>query len=396
MSITINLDSQENMTKAESFTKPLRGVLGGRELITISGEQHVPLTAIYTAWERALMGILLFTVGLPYTFIATVVLVVPPLCTSVAAYFADPVEQSSKEIVITSHEEERSPLKEDEKVKSEKNNVSQQLDEEIKTLSSEDSLMSTYEPDMVLSNSSSEEKIKEVNAEIKKENSSPIMSNQDLIKTPHVKEVRKKLDLTPDDLRAKFILNDNRKGEAISEFGNQFNLELISCKKVINANEFVSLRKALINNLEGATIFVMHDNKKCLAIPVVAREVGEEIDHKAAIFINYNFVLNKSIYAGCQLWQNLSEEASSCSLITISSHVKDESFNIFERLIKNETVEFANWNYKLKVYEEEIQNYSLSGEEEDSLSELEISSGTKTRSIGDEEHIAQSHAFQEL
>lgn len=51
----------------EKFTKPLRGVLGGR---TIQAGKPSKDKKIYKFWERVLLGSFLFTVGLPYTLVA--------------------------------------------------------------------------------------------------------------------------------------------------------------------------------------------------------------------------------------------------------------------------------------------------------------------------------------
>lgn len=75
MSISI-LDSQINETYPQLFTKPLRGVLGGRQITDRKNDldKNAQDCAIFKVWQRVLVGILLFTVALPYTFFAAVVL----------------------------------------------------------------------------------------------------------------------------------------------------------------------------------------------------------------------------------------------------------------------------------------------------------------------------------
>lgn len=70
------LDSQRIETYPQLFTKPLRAVLGGREFTQRNSrsDRNVQDKAILEVWQRVLVAILLFTVALPYTFIAAVIL----------------------------------------------------------------------------------------------------------------------------------------------------------------------------------------------------------------------------------------------------------------------------------------------------------------------------------
>lgn len=70
------LDTQGKETAAQKFTKPLRGVLGGRKIsnLTNSPAEAVAGKSIFKIWQRAIVGVLLFTVAIPYTLTAAVVL----------------------------------------------------------------------------------------------------------------------------------------------------------------------------------------------------------------------------------------------------------------------------------------------------------------------------------
>lgn len=65
------LHSQGKETKTKLFTKPLRGVLGGR-IMKVGAEDKGK--KILKVWERVLLGTVLFTVGLPYTAVAGAIL----------------------------------------------------------------------------------------------------------------------------------------------------------------------------------------------------------------------------------------------------------------------------------------------------------------------------------
>lgn len=65
------LHSQENETKAQLFTRLLRGVLGGRDFTVGSKEKG---ERILKLWQRVLVGAVLFSVGLPYIAFAGAVL----------------------------------------------------------------------------------------------------------------------------------------------------------------------------------------------------------------------------------------------------------------------------------------------------------------------------------
>lgn len=68
------LDSYNNENLVQLFTKPLRGVLGGRQIAS----QTVGIAqkeAIFNVWQRVLIAIILCTIAIPYTFLAAAVLV---------------------------------------------------------------------------------------------------------------------------------------------------------------------------------------------------------------------------------------------------------------------------------------------------------------------------------
>ena len=69
MSIPTNsiLNSGVKESKTQTFTKPLRGVLGGRK---VTADDNTSSKKIFNKLERLGMGTLLFTIGLPYTLIA--------------------------------------------------------------------------------------------------------------------------------------------------------------------------------------------------------------------------------------------------------------------------------------------------------------------------------------
>lgn len=68
------LDSSDNENFVQIFTKPLRGVLGGRQI-----RSQLPTTAtndaIFNVWQRVLVAIILCTIAIPYTIIAAGVLI---------------------------------------------------------------------------------------------------------------------------------------------------------------------------------------------------------------------------------------------------------------------------------------------------------------------------------
>ena len=65
------LDSQAKETNVQLFTKPLRGVLGGRKVIVGTADKGEKILKV---WQRVLLGALLFTAGLPYTLFAGAIL----------------------------------------------------------------------------------------------------------------------------------------------------------------------------------------------------------------------------------------------------------------------------------------------------------------------------------
>lgn len=73
MSVTTRsvLNSYGKESTAEKFTKLLRGALGGRKISTKTDDRG---KKIFKVAERALLGIFLVTVGLPYTLAAGIVL----------------------------------------------------------------------------------------------------------------------------------------------------------------------------------------------------------------------------------------------------------------------------------------------------------------------------------
>ncbi|MBA3237604.1 MAG: hypothetical protein H0T62_04545 [Parachlamydiaceae bacterium] len=413
MPIIINLDSHENMTLAEKFTVPLRGVLGGREIAILRspilvGNPHTqgfsivdaPDKAIFEVWQRVLLGIILFTVASPYTIIAAVVLVAPPIYTAVAEYFSSQsdlekvVEISDEELKkpvredakvkdsSSSSEESKKSSKEQKKVKTQEESRSLSVEEEIRSFSSKEenvsssnkeSKKSLSKEDVKSKNSSTEEESKEVKTEILKKDSAIKIEDRERL-TPSRVYIGESRRLTDIDLQAINFLENSSREKTMEKMEQHFQLKIRTCNKILTDKEFLTLRKSLVDILRHPTIIRVENDTMCLmclAIPALKGANSEEMNEKAAIFIMFDVIEGKPTNTcGQLLWS--CQQGVVCQREIVGAIIEEQSLegNIFPQLLKNEAVTVDGYIYQRMIEEDDESTSS----EENSLSASETNS----------------------